>query len=239
MQWSKSARNPVCLPCRCLCTHFCCTFYKLITESKWSDSEHHIPGLLVVNDVSLYLFYKWAFEQTVLFIPTCELSAGTFCTVEIIFENIFEFMSLGALSAGVSLRSVFCVFGEHMCVHVYLIYAFLIRPVLFFHLMALSHLRILIYSQTLWGSLKLSFLFLHFTRRLRFKNKTCLFWFFFSSRFLAGWSRRKSQTTMQNFPVTMAVWFAGWELKQTRTHMHAVQPCILIPPCSLHNRSAF
>ncbi len=31
------------------------------------------------------------------------------------------------------------------------------RP--FFHLMALSHLRILIYSQTLWGSLKLSFLF--------------------------------------------------------------------------------
>lgn len=49
------------------------------------------------------------------------------------------------------------------------------RP--FFHLMALSHLRILIYSQTLWGSLKLSFLFLRFTHRLCLENKTCLFWF--------------------------------------------------------------
>lgn len=52
------------------------------------------------------------------------------------------------------------------------------------------------------------------------KIRPCLFLFFFSvSCVSAGWSRRKSQTTMQSFPVTMAVWFAGWELKHTHTHI--------------------
>jgi len=47
-----------------------------------------------------------------------------------------------------------------------------------------------------------------------------LFWLCLSvSCVSAGWSRRKSLTTMQSFPVTMAVWFAGWEQKHTHTHI--------------------
>lgn len=139
-----------------------------------------------------------------------QLSRGTSCTAEISLNSwVWDLIcwSLPAFSPLCVLWARVCACLSDLCV------SDPTRP--FFHLMALSHLRILIYSQTLWGSLKLSFIFCSSHTDCGWKIRpVCSDFFSLSvSCVSSGWSRRKSSTTMQNFPVTMAVWFAGWEQK--------------------------
>lgn len=137
-----------------------------------------------------------------------QLSSGTSCTAEISLNSwVWDLIcwSLPAFSPLCVLWARVCACLSDLCV------SDPTRP--FFHLMALSHLPNL-FPDTL-GISKAELSFLPFVHRLWLEIKTCLFWFFSLSVSCvsAGWSRRKSPTTMQNFPVTMAVWFAGWEQK--------------------------
>lgn len=110
------------------------------------------------------------------------------------------------------------------------------RP--FFHLMALSHLRILIYSQTLWGSLKLSFLFCGSHTDCGWKIRPVCSDFLSLSVFLCFFRVVKEEIIDDNAKLPcyngrVICWV------RTETHTHPIQSCILIPWCSLHNRSAF
>lgn len=94
---------------------------------------------------------------------------------------------------------------------------------LFFHLMALSHLRILIYSQTLWGSLKLIFLFYTSHTDCGLKIRPCLFWFFLC--FLCFCRVVKEEITDDNAKLPcyngrVICWV------RTETHIHTSHPAL-------------
>lgn len=153
-------------------------------------------------------------------------TSGTFCTAEMSLNSCVWDLICWSLPAFGPL----CVLWAHVCACLSdLCISDPARP--FFHLMALSHLPILIYSQTLWGSLKLIFLFTVHTSRgwnIRLSVLIC---------FLCFCRVVKEEITDDNAKLPC---YNGrvicWVRPETHTQMH---PCILIPRCSLHNRSAF